>query len=203
MSLHPFWTEGPSKVHEVDNVRFQSTLINPIAETKQRDSYPLVIWFGGLGPSGLDGIGVEFAWLSRATSKPFVLVAPLRPSTTWWVLDDCRPPWGCVIGSLLTSEVDKYCRWIETLAGASGIDRTSVSLFGGSAGAYATSEIIAYGTCALHCVGLAAVHGHGRPDLDGLDEERRKRSVEIMDKWTAYIKNQQPSSDPEDFGWRA
>ena len=187
MSPPPFWTEGPSKVHEVDNVRFQSTVINPIGETKQRDSYPLVIWLCGLGPSGLYGIGVEFAWLSRATSKPFVLVAPFRPSTTWWVLDDSRPPWGCVIGSLLDSEVGKYCRWIQTLAGASGIDRTSVSLFGGSAGAYVTSEIIAHGTCALHCVGLAAVHGHGRPDLDGLDEERRKRSDEIMDKWTAYI----------------
>ena len=73
MSLPPFWTEGPSKVHEVDNVRFQSTLINPIAESKQPDSYPLVIWFCGLGPSGLDGIGVELVWLSRATSKPFVI----------------------------------------------------------------------------------------------------------------------------------
>ena len=187
MSLPPFWTEGPSKVHVVDNVRFQSTLINPIVEIHQRDSYPLVIWFGGLGPSGLDGIGVEFAWLSRATSKPFVLVAPFRPSKTWWVLDDYQPPWGCVTGSLLASEVDKYCCWIKTLAGASGIDRTSVSVFGGSAGAYATSEIIACGTCALHCVGLAAVHGHGRPDLDGLDEERRKRSDEIKDKWSAYI----------------
>ena len=161
MSLPPFWTEGPAKVHEVDNVRFQSTLINPIAESQQPDSYPLVIWFCGLGPSGLDGIGVELVWLSRVTSKPFVLVAPIRSSTTWWVLDDSRPPWGCVIGSLLDSEVGKYCRWIQTLAGASGIDRTSVSLFGGSAGAYATSEIIARGTCALHCVGLAAVMAMG------------------------------------------
>ena len=179
MSLPPFWKEGPAKVHEVENVRFQSTLINPIAGSKQPASYPLVIWFCGLGPSGLDGIGVELVWLSRATSKPFVLVAPIRSSTTWWVLDDSLPPWGCVIGSLLDSEVGKYCRWIQTLAGASGIDRTSVSLFGGSAGAYATSEVIASGTCELHCVGLAALHGHGRPDLDGLDEECRKRADEI------------------------
>ena len=183
MSLHLFWKEGPSKIHEVDNVRFHSKLINPV----QRDSYPLVIWFGGMGPSGLDGLGVKFAELSRATSEPFVLVAPFRPYETWWVLDDCRPPWGCVTGSLLTGEVDKYCRWIQTLAEASGIDRTSVSLFGGSAGAYAISEIIAAGTCALHCVGLFAVHGHGRPDFDGLDEERKNRSDEIMGKWTAYI----------------
>ena len=192
MPLPPFWTEGPAKVHDLENVRFQSTLINPIAESKQPESYPLVIWFCGLGPSGLDGIGVELAWLSRATSKPFVLVAPIRSSTTWWVLDDYLPPWGCVLGSLMTTEVVTYCRWIETLAGTDGIDRTSVSLFGGSAGAYATSEIIAYGTCALHCVGLAAVHGHGRPDLDGLDEitggqKLSKCSVEIMDKWIAYI----------------
>ena len=129
MSLHQFWAGGPSEVHEVDTVKFHSTLINPIAGTKQRDSYPLVIWFCGLGPSGLDGIGVELAWLSRATSKPFVLVAPIRPLTFWWVLDDCRPPWGCMTGSLMISEVDKYCRWIETLAEVSGIDRTSVSLF--------------------------------------------------------------------------
>ena len=183
----PFWTEGPAKVHEVGNVRFQSTLINPIAESKQTDSYPLVIWFCGLGPSGLDGIGVELVWLSRATSKSFVLVAPMRSSTTWWVLNDRWPPWGCVLGSLLVSEVDKYCRWIEILAGASGIDRTSVSLFGASAGAYAVSEIIACGTCKLHCVGLAAVHGHGRPDLGGLDAECQFRSDEIKSKWVAYI----------------
>ena len=187
MSLPPFWKEGSAKVHEVENVRFQSTLINPIAGSKQPASYPLVIWFCGLGPSGLDGIGVELVWLSRVTSKPFVLVAPIRSSTTWWVLDDSLPPWGCVIGSLLDSEVGKYCRWIKTLAGASGIDRTSVSLFGGSAGAYATSEVIASGTCELHCVGLAAVHGHGRPDFAGLDEECSKHSVEIRAKWTAYI----------------
>ena len=180
-----------SKVHEVDNVRFQSTLIHPIAvsgKAVQRDGYPLVIWFGGMGPSGLHGLGVEFAELSRATSEPFVLVVPFRPSETWWVLDDGGHPWGCVTGSLLTGEVDKYCRWIQTLAGTSGIDRTSVSLFGGSAGAYAISEIIAAGTCALHCVGLVAVHGHGRPDLDGLDEECKTRSDDIMGKWTAYIK---------------
>ena len=187
MPLLSFWEGGPSKVHEEGGVKFQSTLINPIAECKQPDSYPLVIWFCGLGPSGLDGIGVELGWLSRKTSKPFVLVAPIRSPTTWWVLDDNRFPWGCVIGFLLDSEVGKYCRWIEALAGASGIDRNSVSLFGGRAGAYAISEIIASGTCELHCVGLAALHGHGQPDLDGLDEECRKRSDMITDKWSAYI----------------
>ena len=187
MGMEPFWREGPSKVHEVDNVRFQSTLINPIAETQQADSYPLVIWFCGLGPSGLSGIDVQLAWLSRVSPKPFVLVAPIRPSKTWWVLDDCRPPWGCVIGSLLPNDVASYCRWICTLADTRGIDRSSVSLFGCAAGAYTTSEIIAHGTCALHCVGLAALHGHGRPDLDGLDEECRRRSDEIMGNWSAYI----------------
>ena len=65
MSLPPFWTEVPSKVREVDNVRFQSAFINPIAESKQPDSYPLVSWFCGLVPSGLDDIGVELAWLAR------------------------------------------------------------------------------------------------------------------------------------------
>ena len=187
MSLPPFWKEGPAKVHEVENVRFQSTLINSIAVSKEPASYPLVIWFCGLGPSGLDGIGVELVWLSRATSKPFVLVAPIRSSTTWWVLDDSLPPWGCVIGSLLDSEVDKYCRWIQSLAGTEGIDHTSVSLFGGSAGAYAVSEIIASDSLDLYCVGLAALHGHGRPDLVGLDEECKRRSVEIKAKSSAYI----------------
>ena len=187
MSFSRFWKEGPFKVHEVDNVRFHSTLINPIAESNELDRYPLVIWFGGLGPSGLDGIGVELGWLSRVTSKPFVLVAPIRSPTTWWVLNDNRFPLGCVIGSLLDCEVVKYCRWIETLAGASGIDSTSVSLFGGRAGAYAISEIIASGTCELHCVGLAALHGHGQPDLDGLDEECTRSSDKIIANWSAYI----------------
>ena len=61
MSFLSFWNEGPSKVHEVGNVKFHSTLINPIVEVEQPDRYPLVIWFCGLGPSGLDGIGVELA----------------------------------------------------------------------------------------------------------------------------------------------
>ena len=156
MSSHRFWEDGPSKVHVVGQVKFHSTLITPVADAKPLDKYPLVIWFCGLGPSGFDGIGVELSWLSRKTSKPFVLVAPIRPATTWWVLDDSKPPWGCVIGSLLRDEVQRYCRWIEELARDGGIDHTSVSLFGGSAGAYAASEIIAGGTCRLYCVGLAA-----------------------------------------------
>ena len=188
MALEPFWNDGPSKVHVVDGVRFQSTLINPIAECQHPEKYPLVIWFCGLGPSGLDGIGVELASLSDATSKPFVLVAPIRSWKTWWVLDDGQPPFGCLTGSLLRNEVVNFCRWIQSLAGASGIDHTSVSLFGGSAGAYATSEILALGTCQLHCVGLAALHGHGRPDVFGLDEKEMKRSSDIIANWRAYIK---------------
>ena len=73
MSHPPFWPEGLSKVHVVVNVRFQSTLIYPIAETKQCDSYHLVMWFCGVGSSALHGIGVEVAWLSRATVSAFAL----------------------------------------------------------------------------------------------------------------------------------
>ena len=170
----------------MEDVRFHSTLINPITAFKVPECYPLVFWFSGGGPSGLDGIGVELAELSRATSKPFVLVAPIR-SSSCWVLEDSQPPFGCVSGSLSASEVAKYCRWIQSLAGAEGIDHTSVSLFGGSAGAYAVSEIIASGMCELYCVGLAALHGHGRPDLVGLDEECKSRFVKINANWTAYI----------------
>ena len=187
MSLRPFWKDGPAKVHVVENVSFHSTLIEPIAEFEKPARYPLLIWFCGLGPSGFDGIGVELEWLSRLTSKPFVLVAPIRPSTNWWVLDGGKPPWGRVLGSLSRNEVEKYCHWINTIAGAEGIDCSSVSLFGGSTGAYATSEVIACGTCKLHCVGLAAVHGHGQPDLDGLGEECGQYSAEIKGKWNAYI----------------
>ena len=187
MSFPPFWIGHPSQVHEVEDVKFQSTVINPIVGTKDLDRYPLVIWFCGLGPSGFDGIGVELAWLSRATSKPFVLVAPIRRYTTWWVLDVKQHPWGCVMGSLMSNQVGMYCRWIGTLARTPGIDSNSVSLYGGSAGAYAVSEIIAHGSFTLRCVGLAALHGHGRPDLDGLDDERKIHSKEIKDKWMAYI----------------
>ena len=186
MVLASFWTESPRKIHDVEDVRFNSTLINPIAAFTVPECYPLVIWFSGGGPSGLDGIGVELAELSRATSKPFVLVAPFR-SSSCWVLDDSQPPLDCVEGSLSASEVAKYCHWIQSLAGAEGIDHTSVSLFGGSAGAYAVSEIIASGTCELYCVGLAALHGHGRPDRVGLDEQCKSRFVKISANWTAYI----------------
>ena len=186
MVLPPFWKESPRKVHDVEEVRFHSTLINPIAAFEVPERYPLVIWFSGGGPSGFDGIGVELSDLARATSKPFVLVAPIR-SSSCWVLDDSQPPFGCVSGSLSASEVAKYCRWIQSLARAEGIDNASVSLFGGSAGAYAVSEIIASGMCELYCVGLAALHGHGRPDLVGLDEECKSRFVKINANWTAYI----------------
>ena len=187
MSLPPIWSEGPSKVHDVGGVRFQCTRIDPVVESQQLERYPLVIWFCGLGPSGLDGIGVELSWLSRATSKPFVLVAPIRSSGTWWVLNNSQLPLGCVFGSLLECEVEKYCHWIQILAGSSGIDPNSVSLFGGSAGAYAVSEVMASGTCKLHCVGLAALHGHGRPDGVGLSALCRDRLEEIKFKWFAYI----------------
>ncbi len=180
MSLPPIWSEDPSKVHDVGGVRFQCTRIDPVGESQQLERYPL--------PSGLDGIGVELSWLSRASSKPFVLVAPIRSSGTWWVLNNSQPPLGCVFGSLLEGEVEMYCYWIRILAESSGIDPNSVSLFGGSAGAYAVSEVMASGTCELHCVGLAALHGHGRPDDVGLSAEFRSCLEEIRGKWFAYIK---------------
>ena len=175
MASAPIWSEGPLKVHDVGGVRFQCAFIHSFVQSPQLERYPLVIWFCGLGPSGLDGIGVELSLLSSASPKPFVLVAPIRSPETWWVLNDSRPPFGCVFGSFSEGDVKRYCHWIGTLAESPGIDANSVSLFGGSAGAYAVSEVLASGTCNFHCVCLAGLHGHGRPDDVGLFPECRNR----------------------------
>ena len=84
MASAPIWSAGPLKVHDVGGVRFQCALIDLFVESRQLERYPLVIWSCGLGPSGLDGIGVELSLLSWASSKPFVLVAPIRSLETWW-----------------------------------------------------------------------------------------------------------------------
>lgn len=187
MALPPFWTKGREKIHTVRGVRFQSTLVKPTGCKHQPDAYPLVIYFCGMGASGVEGVCMDLDDISRMIARPFVLVAPIRPAGTWWVLDDHRVPWGCLEGSLLTATVDDYVTWISTLAAAAHIDRKSVSIFGTSAGAYAVTEIIAGNAdVRLQCVGLCAVHGHGQPDADGLDEKRLRNKAAIKDNWDKY-----------------
>ena len=188
MSSKPFWEHGNGEVCNIANVEFTSTVVNPVGQTESPVMYPLLIYFCGLGSSDLDCVGMDLEAMSRITSQPFVLVVPLRPPQTWWVLDNHRAPWGFVDGSLMTTEVDNYCRWISTLAATPGIDAASVSLFGNSAGAYAVTEIMAGNMhIRLNLVGICAVHGHGQPDLDGLGIKRKKNSRTITDKWHAYI----------------
>ena len=94
MLRHQLWADGPCNVHAIEDVRCQCTVVSPVGQPEQADSYPLAIYFCGLGSSGLDRVGASLSTLSRMAPWPFLLVAPIRRPDTWWVLDDHRAPWG-------------------------------------------------------------------------------------------------------------
>lgn len=187
----PFWRSGVSRIHKLSGVRFQAALVEPRnAAVLPEDSLPLLYYFSGLGSNG--GLtDVNLAALARRAQKPFVIAAPYRRPGTWWVLDDGREPWGFCDGKLLEVELQSLTQWMRSLARQPGIDPSFLSAFGFSAGAYALTELI----CVRHGplpqlsgLATAGLHGHGQPDLDGIDGAKRlKYGADIVTKWDQYI----------------
>ena len=147
---------------------------------------PLVVWFAGLGDTG------GFACLTPAllaphTSAPFVMAAPRRDNRKWWFISDAGE-WGWLDGSFDRIETETVADWINHMANLPGIDRNRISIIGFSAGAYAATEILACSRVRLHCLFVGGVHGHGQPDLEGVQGKKRLKGGEaIMAKWNAYL----------------
>jgi len=170
-------------------MKFQSSLIVPAGANASiaNGPLPLVIYFEGLGSSG-GHQKLSVASFQRSAPRPFVVATPIRPQGLWWVLSD-DGEWGWLDGDFLPSQVSLIADWVRFLAEQPDIDKDSVSIMGFSAGAYAATELLAHGGVNLRCVVLGGVHGHGQPDLQGVQGKRLKRDGDtVIRKWEAYMK---------------
>jgi len=131
--------------------------------------------------------------LRRLAPVPLVVVGACRDQHPWWVLSSSSCDWGWIDGQLVPDKVQLYSDWISHLLSNPGIDEDWLSLLGFSAGAYAITELVA-----LHGAGkapvlkpknlvLGGVHGHGQPDLEGLDDRHRAKLPLIRTNWQAYL----------------
>lgn len=201
-AAEPFWA-GQGKAlqwcHPETNacVRFKATLVKPHgsgadprgdideAALSEAGRLPLMVYFCGTGSTGgMEELRVDA--LSRLIPGPVVMVAPVKTGHIWWVLSS-NGGWGYLDGELLDTEVRLYASWIKALGDDPSIDSDWITVVGYSAGAYAASEIFACGMVSLRSVVLGGIHGHGQPDLEGVDGKRVNRGNSIIGKWRSYI----------------
>lgn len=159
------------------SVEFLAALVMPKGQPedlqqllRKSKALPLAVYFPGLGekPAGILRMSTEWA---EVAPEPFVLAAPCIPKKSWWFINNSMP-YGWMEGDFQRPLAKRYCRWLEELAGRKGIDGKRVGIFGFSAGAYATAEVLAQGCgVALSGIGLGGVHGHGQWDLSDLPAE--------------------------------
>lgn len=142
-------------------------------------------------PPGLDSLGTR--GFAKALHKPCILIAPLRTKGAWWVLNR-GGSFGYVDGDLQRDVTMSMCSWMRFLcreAGREGgVDSERPRALGFSAGAYALTEILAHSAPQpfIWCLALAGLHGHGQPDLKGLERHcKRECAHEVMDKFEAYL----------------
>mmetsp|Transcript_108364 Transcript_108364/g.305567 ORF Transcript_108364/g.305567 Transcript_108364/m.305567 type:complete len:394 (+) Transcript_108364:134-1315(+) len=183
------------------SVRFQSTFVQPDLGQRVNAGWwpgerefgaselPLVFFFGGMDcPPGVDSLGImNFA---KSASVPCVVVVPVRPKGTWWVLDR-GGEFGYVDGNLQPDMVSCFTAWMRFLcreAGKDGcVDGERPRAMGFSAGAYALTEILSQSREApfIWCLALGGLHGHGQPQTEGVSGYWRQQQA--VQKFGAYL----------------
>lgn len=187
----PFWNDGPRRTlawrfEDGNIVEFQAAVVGQPASCDAQ--LPLIFYFAGLGSRG--GLGeVSLATLSSQTPSAFVIVAPIRPKGLWWPVDDDRE-WGFCDGAFQPTVVGRFGEWMQAISNDPGINRRWISAWGFSAGAYGLSEFFSTGVQVplFRSLVLGGLHGHGQPDLDGVQGSKRLQCGDaIVAKWEAYI----------------
>lgn len=166
-----FWTEDSCMKWQ--DVEYCARLVRPACTCAWKPpsaGWPLAVYFPSMDPNDgdIDGLVTQFA---AVAPEPFVLAVPRRQALACWFIDDTSY-WGWVQGDFRPELLDSYCQWLTHLSHRPGINGARVGVFGYAAGAYAAAEVFAHTTVKLSGVGLAGVHGHGQPDLDGLHMKR-------------------------------
>mmetsp|Transcript_83563 Transcript_83563/g.194297 ORF Transcript_83563/g.194297 Transcript_83563/m.194297 type:complete len:445 (-) Transcript_83563:73-1407(-) len=181
------WTDPDSG----RDVQFRSMLIVPRTGQHELDGRPLpvAVYFPSLGEKADAIVHMAGDW-ARIAPEPFVLVAPVRPTKMWWFIDD-DSDYGWVQGNFRAETVALFSSWLIALSGRSGIDAGRFGLFGWSAGAYAVSELLAFGSCPLSGVGLGGVHGHGNNDVAGLPAMLAARAPELFEVYLERLRGHQ------------
>jgi len=156
---------------------------------------PVVVYFAGLGfststvPSLKKYLSERIAKLRKLSEEhslpPFLLVAPVRRSGTWWCIDSDELNWGW-LGDYMPQEVALLNDFILHVSHTGEDRRREVAALGFSAGAYCITELLGSNGVAFRAVALGGVHGHGVPDpVRAGIPVRRRPGVET--KWTAYL----------------
>lgn len=200
-SLQYFMNCGSTQRHTFvcpssnQKVQFEAVLVNPtpgqVIDPHHR--VPLVVWYAGLGfNGGFKGLTPEM--LRPLACSPFVMIAPLRESSSWWFIDNDGTI-GWLAGDFMPSRVRLHCTMINYIASSPGMDPDAISILGFSAGGYAATEILGCGSVKIHNLIIGGAHGHGQPDwMYGLSPKRR-RALEANgltpekteEKWLAYL----------------
>jgi dienelactone hydrolase len=150
---------------------------------------PMLVYFSGMGYNG--GLEEAEKWLPGSAfeelPQEYVLVAPLRPTQEWFLDNDQEYGW--VDGEFTPKVVDAFLSWLDHLAKDPSIDEQRVSLLGFSAGAYAVVELLAQNrTLSFRGAIVGGVHGHGQPDMVGIEEERHpKCQADVLRKWDEFL----------------
>ena len=189
----PFWAGGLDKLFEWvctdfsvgGSVVFLACMVfgGSNAALQLEDAPPVVLFFSGSGsPGGLDGLKLEA--FKQASPRSFVLVAPCRPTGIWWSISD-EHQWGWCDGDFLPMEVRRLALFAEVLQVQHGVAKRRLSAVGFSAGAYLVTELMA--EYEFRSIVLGGVHGHGQPDLEGIEGVKRKAQGDvIVAKWHIY-----------------
>eukprot|EP00930_Biecheleria_cincta_P003316 TRINITY_DN104244_c0_g1_i1.p1 TRINITY_DN104244_c0_g1~~TRINITY_DN104244_c0_g1_i1.p1 ORF type:complete len:333 (-),score=30.66 TRINITY_DN104244_c0_g1_i1:41-1003(-) len=140
-------------------------------------------------PPGLEGLGVE--GFAEEVSGPCVVVTPLRPKGMFWILNS-GGDFGFIEGDLQIDMVECFAAWMQALCKVASregrVDGERPRAFGFSAGAYAVTEILARSEPFLWSVALGGLHGHGQPDLDGINGKWQRWGDTVIHKFDAYVK---------------
>lgn len=169
-------------------VRFRATLVDPaLRRSSSRGGadvcFPIAFFFTGLGDKAADAVIAKYEEWAAVAPEPFLLVAPERPAGSWWFIDS-DSHWGWVEGGLDGELLGMFGRWMADVVALPGVDAGRVGIFGFSAGAYATVELLASGCLGFSGVGLGGVHGHGQPDLSDIPA---KRARGVVEKFAAFL----------------
>ena len=176
-----------TRICDKTGVPFDEAVVQPsrAAGVAHGEKLPLVIWFAGLGQQGFDGLPPDA--LEPQAPGPFLMLAPRRKKGTSWFITGDRP-WAWLDGDYDRQELDRIVAWIGAMSRRSDVDPRMVSLIGFSAGAYAATEILASGRVRIHSLIVGGVHGHGQPDLEGIQGAKRLlQSAAIYEKWKKYL----------------
>ena len=156
-----------------------------IARPSAREEVPLVLWFAGLGAKGGSGLD-QVQDLGNYATRPFVLASARRPHGQWRAISD-DGAWGWIDGDIMPGEVERLGAWAQHLARQPGIDQLRDGVLGFPAGAYCVTELLARPEVPFFRVAIGGVHGHGQPDMEGVEGKRKNRAEAIVQKWCARL----------------